>query len=192
VPDYGAVRVDNDWTEPVFFFVNQELKLTVQPGQRNGTPVGEGLQQLSIRDASGRELFGQIADVPDNTFAEYVVLENGQVVATAGNIRRPDVVGGSDEQIKRENLADFPVDICINNVLVATVAPIGNATVEIPGKFLPLSFRRMNGRVLFEQSLEVPNNAVIEYTVLADGTVVATGEPIENNIDVLREDPRFR
>ena len=71
----------------------------------------------------------------------------------------------------------------------ATVAPIGNATVEIPGELLSLSFRRMNGSVLFEQSLKVPNNAVIEYTVLADGTVVATGEPIEKNIDVLREDP---
>lgn len=47
----------------------------------------------------------------------------------------------------------------------------------------------MNGSVLFEQSLKVPNNAVIEYTVLADGTVVATGEPIEKNIDVLRKDP---
>jgi len=184
VPDYGAIRIDNGWNQPVFLFLDEELQLTVEPGLRGGARAGNGLRQISIRDAAGEELFSQLAEIPANTFAEYIVLENGQVVATAGNIRRPDVVGGSDEQIKTENLAEFPVDLFVNNVLLATVAPLGNATVEIPGEFLTVSLRRTNGKVLFEQSLKVPNNAVIHYTVLQDGTVIATGEPIQRNIDI--------
>lgn len=191
VPDYGGVRIDNDWDQPVDLFVNGELALSVAPGQREGTRVGEGLQRISIRDMGGKELFGQLADIPDNTFAEYTVLPNGQVIATAGNIRRPDIVGGDDEQIKLENLADFPVEILANNVPLATVAPLSNATIEVPGALLTITFRRKGGKVLFEQTLEVPSNTVIHYIALPDGTVIATGGPIEENTDFAPPEPAW-
>jgi hypothetical protein len=191
VPDFGGVRIDNDWTQPVSLYVNDALLFTVAPGQLQGAPVGEGLQRLSVRDAAGKELFGQFADIPDNTFAEYTVLPNGQVIATAGNIRRPEIVGSGGEQIKLENLAAFPVDFFANNVPLATVAPLSNATIDVPGALLTISFRRNNGNVLFQQTLQVPRNTVIHYTVLPEGTVIATGGPIEENTDFAPTYPSF-
>lgn len=180
VPDYGLVRVRNDSSAPVNLLVAGELRATVDPGGRKGTRMPEDLALVSVQDTNGKVLFEQLVEVPDNTFAEYVVLEGGEVLATAGNIDRPDIVGGSDEQIKLQNLAGFPVEVYANGELLAIVAA-GNATIDVPNQILTVSFRRANGRVLFEQTVDIPKNTVIHYTVFPDGTVAATGGPIDPN-----------
>ena len=179
-PDYGMVRVKNDSPAPVNLLVNGELKATIDPGRKKGTRMPEDLALVSIQDVSGNVLFEQLVEVPDNTFAEYVVLEGGEVFATAGNIDRPDIVGGSDEQIKLQNLAGFPVEVYANGELLAIVSA-GNATIDVPNQILSISFRRANGRELFKQTVDIPKNTVIHYTVFPDGTVAATGGPIEPN-----------
>ena len=119
--------------------------------------------------------------IPDNTFAEYVVAADGQVHATAGNIKYPDRVGSRDEQVKVENRAAFAVELYGNGQLL-TFVPAGlNATVDVPNLVLQVSIRRENGRVLFEQTLDIPKNAVISYVVTPDGSVIASGGEIDPN-----------
>jgi hypothetical protein len=187
VPSHGSVRLENQSTGIVHLYLNDELRLTLEPGKEGRRAVeDDALQRISIRDDAGRELFGQIVEIPRNTFAAYTVLEGGQVVATAGNIRRPDVVGGDAEQIRVENRMSSPVRVFLNGQSAATIPPFQASTLNIADVTLTISIRRSNGGVLFEQTATLPENTVIHYTVLADGTVVTTGGPIEENIDINR------
>jgi hypothetical protein len=181
-PNFGQVRLINDSLEPVQLLVSGEKAFTVQPGNKNHTSVEEGIQQIVIQDLAGRQLFQQNADIPDNTFAEYTVLPGGDVVAGAGNIQRPDVVGGDREQIRVENQATYTVDLFANDIKLVSVSPLRAATVDVANVTLKISFRRQGGGVLFEQTIEIPRNTVIHYAVLPDGTVVATGGAIDRNI----------
>ena len=188
VPSHGAVRLENQSTGIVHLYLNDELRLTLEPGKKGQKKVeDDSLQRISIRDDVGRELFGQIVEVPRNSFASYSVLEGGQVVATAGNIRRPDVVGGDNEQIRVENQTSSPVRVFLNGASAATVQPFQASTIDVADVTVTISIRRSNGQVLFEQTADLPRNTVVHYTVLADGTVVTTGGPIEENIDFIHE-----
>ena len=73
------------------------------------------------------------------------------------------------------------MEVVANGELLAIVSAGQNATIDVPDQILAVSFRRANGRVLFEQTLEIPRNTVIHYSVMPDGTVVATGGPIDPN-----------
>ena len=181
IPDYGEVRLTNESPVPVHLYLGDELLLTVAPGSKGHKQVGEEPQAISLRDEGGGVLFEQVVIIPDNTFAEYVVAADGQVHATAGNIKYPDRVGSRDEQVKVENRAAFAVELYGNGQLL-TFVPAGlNATVDVPNLVLQVSIRRENGRVLFEQTLDIPKNAVISYVVTPDGSVIASGGEIDPN-----------
>ena len=181
-PNFGQVRLINDSLQPVQLHVSGAKTLTIQPGNKNHTSVDEGVQLIVIQDLAGKELFRQSVDIPDNTFAEYTVLPGGEVVASAGNIQRPDIVGGDREQIALENQASFTVELYANDIKLLVVPPLRSATVDVANVVLALSFRRQGGGVLFEQTIEIPKNTVIHYIVLPDGAVIATGGAIDRNI----------
>lgn len=187
VPNFGQVRLENKWSGEVRLVLNGELRETIAPGKSGRTRVGGEFNTVSIQDANGRVLFTQTVELPENTFAKYIVLSNGQVEATAGNIRKPDYVGGKDEQIALQNLADYPVRLYAEGMLLVTVPPLQSVTVNIPDTKLLIRILRTNGKTLFSQVIEVPNNTVIHYAVFPGGQVVATGGPINDNIDVLRD-----
>ena len=187
VPDYGEVRVFNDSSQDIRLVLSGEEREVVRPGKQTRTRVGGEFNVVSIRDINGNELFTQTVELPENTFASYTVLEGGQVEATAGNIRTPDVVGGDDEQIALQNLAEYPVELYAEGMLLVRVPPLRDVTVNIPDTKILIRILRANGPTLFSQVIEVPNNTVIHYAVFPSGNVVATGGPIERNIDILRD-----
>jgi hypothetical protein len=191
VPNYGQVRLTNESSGSIDLYLGEELGLTVPPGRKGRTRVGEGPQAISIRDESGKVLFEQVAVIPDNTFAEYIVAADGRVHATAGNIKYPDEVGSKEEQVKVENRAAFPVELYGNGQMLAFVPAGLNSTVDVPNLVLHVSIRKKNGRVLFEQTLDIPKNAVIRYVVTPDGSVIASGGEIDPNIYDEEDDPDY-
>jgi hypothetical protein len=181
VPDWGEVRLGNESAQPVHLYLGENPTLTADPGTTARKRVSEAPQTISVRDDSGNVLFGQIALIPDNTFAKYIVLADDQVYTTAGNVRYPEHVGSRDEQIKVLNQATFNVDLYGNEWLLVRVPAGGNATVDVPKLMLDVKLQRENGSVLFEQTLDIPRNAVISYAVYPDGTVIASGGEIDPN-----------
>jgi hypothetical protein len=179
--DYGQVRLSNESAGAVHLFIGEEPFLTAQPGKTAKKRVGEEAQGISVRDDAGNVLFSQVAVIPDNTFARYVVTADGNVYATAGNIEYPDIVGGRAERIDVLNGAPFDVELRANGVLMSHVRAGTRSTVDVPRAMLNVQIRRRGGRVLFEQAIDIPRNAVISYMVYADGSVIATGEEIGTN-----------
>jgi hypothetical protein len=180
-PNYGQVRLSNESAGLVHLYLGEELGLTVKTGKTGRKRVSEDAQAISVRDEAGNILFSQVAIIPDNTFAEYVVAANGQVYATAGNIKYPDRVGSRDEQIELLNLAAYPVELYANGNLLAYIPAGLNSTIDVPKIMLHVSIRRKGGGVLFEQTLDIPKNAVISYVVQPSGAVIASGEEIDPN-----------
>ena len=181
IPDWGEVRLGNESAQPVHLYLGENLTLTTDPGTTAKKRVSEAPQTISVRDDSGNVLFGQIAIIPDNTFAKYIVLADNRVYTTAGNVKYPDHVGSRDEQIKVLNQSAFNVYLYGNELLLVSVPAGGNATVDVPKLMLNVKLQKEDDSVLFEQIIDIPRNAVISYAVYPDGTVIASGGEIDPN-----------
>lgn len=185
-PDFGQVRVQNDWTQPVVLETANRDPRTIFPGKSGYILTDEGPQSVLIRDEQANVLFQQQVDVPDNTFAKYTVTPDGEVVAGAGNIDKPDVVGSDREQIAVENRSDSTVGLFANGNKLADIGPLRAVTVEVANVTMEVSIRTGGGRTLFQQTVSIPRNTVIRYIVEPDLSVIATGGAIEQNYDVDR------
>jgi hypothetical protein len=186
--DYGQFRVDNGSTTTVGLYVNGELRVTAEPKQKKSTRAPSGLVEVSVRTEAGKVLWSQMADVPDNAFAQYNVQPNLSVILTAGNIAKPYRVGSNDEQVRLENHAAFPVEILINGQVIGAVGPYLYAIYDVPHGVITVSFRRVRSSQLFSQTMDVPRNAYFTYTVLPNGHVIATGGEVDENIQFQRDD----
>ena len=73
------------------------------------------------------------------------------------------------------------VELYANGNLLAYIPAGLNSTIDVPKIMLHVSIRRKGGGVLFEQTLDIPKNAVISYVVQPSGAVIASGEEIDPN-----------
>jgi hypothetical protein len=162
-------------------YVGAELRLTVSPGKLKSTRAPDGLAEVSVRTEAGAVVWKQLADVPDNAFAQYNVKADGRVVTSAGNIAVPYEVGSRKEQVKLFNDASYAVDVLVNGEVLGVVGPYLYGTFNTPKGVVTLSFRKHGGKTLFAQTFDIPRNAFIAYRVLPNGTIIATGGEVEEN-----------
>jgi hypothetical protein len=179
--DYGEFRLSNESPNIMTLYVGAELRLTVPPGKLKSTRAPAGVVEVSVRTETGGVVWKQLADVPDNAFAQYNVRKDGSIVTSAGNIAVPYQVGSRKEQVKHYNDASYAVDVLVNGELLGVVGPYLYGTFNTPKGVVTLSFRKHGGKKLFAQTFDIPRNAFIAYRVLPNGTVIATGGEVERN-----------
>ncbi len=182
--DYGEFRLTNKSDTIVELLVGGELRITAGPNQLRGqrTIAPPGLVEVTIRTEAGEVLWSQMADVPDNAFAQYNVQADLTVILSAGNIAKPYEVGSNKEQVRLSNQADFPVEVLMDGEVIGAVAPYYYATYDVRGGVVTIAFRRRGERELFSQTMDVPRNGFFSYTVLPNGRVIATGGEVAPNI----------
>ena len=179
--DYGEFRLKNESPAPMTLWVGGESRATAAPGELKVVRAPEGLVEVSVRTEAGAVKFRQMADVPDNAFAQYNVQADGSVILSAGNIAVPEVVGSRKEQVKLQNNAAYPVELVANGEILGVVPAYLYATFNVPKQVLTLVFRRPGGKTLFTQTVDIPRNGYFAYTVLPDGRVIATGGEVKPN-----------
>lgn len=188
--DYGEFRLKNESAAPMTLWVGGELRATAAPNQLQVVRAPEGLVEVAVRTAAGAVRFRQMADVPDNAFAQYNVKPDGSVILSAGNIAVPEVVGSRKEQVKLQNNAAYPVELVANGEILGVVPAYLYATFNVPKQVLTLVFRRPGGKTLFTQTVDIPRNGYFAYTVLPDGRVIATGGEVNPNTQ-MQWDPYY-
>ena len=179
--NYGEFRLNNEFSAPMTLWVGGELRVTAAPGDLQVTRAPEGLVEVYVRTEAGAVRFRQMADVPDNAFAQYNVKADGGVILSAGNISVPDVVGSRKEQVRLQNNAAYPVELVANGEILGVVPAYLYATFNVPKQTLTLVFRRPGGKTLFTQTVDIPRNGFFAYTVLPNGQVIATGGEVKPN-----------
>lgn len=186
--DYGEFRLNNESDQTTTLSVGGELRVEAQPGQLKKTHAPPGLVEVTIRTADGKTLWSQMADVPDNAYAQYNVQRDLSVILTAGNIATPYEVASNKEQVRLINEASYAVEFLIDDDVIGSVGPYLYATYSVPKDTIKITFRRQGGQVLFTQTIDVPRNAFFAYTVLPDGNVIATGGEVKPN---MQEQPTY-
>jgi len=180
--DYGEFRLNNKSGVVTTLSVGGELRLEAGPGELKKTRTPPGLVEVTIRTAEGKTLWSQMAEVPDNAFAQFNVQSDLSVILTAGNIAKPYEVGSNKQQVRLINQASYAVEFLIDDAVIGSVGPYLYATYNVPKDTITIKFRKQGGQVLFAQTIDVPRNAFFAYTVLPNGNIIATGGEVTSNV----------
>jgi hypothetical protein len=174
-PDPFQVRVENESSEAVLVFANGELLREVPPNDGARMRVDGAGAFISLQRSNGTVLLEQTIDFSGEEFVKYTVAPGGSVTATGGKQSSSNDFDAGSGQVRVRNDFMEVVFVFIDDEFRADVAPGATRRIEVTGAPHRVSLRKLEGAVLFEQTIRLEEDTFARYAIDADGTVIASG-----------------
>jgi hypothetical protein len=172
------VRVRNFSAEPVEVVIDGALRREVAPEDGASISLSDRQHAVRLQRADGTVLLEQNIDFDDGVFVRYDVGPDGSVTAT-GDSRDSEIeLESSRRQVRVRNNFPDVIMVFIDDVIRADVPPGKGRTIRVSKGAHRVSLRRLEGEVLFEQTIRLIEGTYARYIVMEDGTVVAGGDAI--------------
>jgi hypothetical protein len=86
-------------------------------------------------------------------------------------------------QVRVRNGSAAPVLVYIDGALLREVPPGEGASIDLSDRAHVVSLQRPDGSVLFEQRIDIGDGVFVRYDVAADGSVTATGDTRDADVE---------